>query len=131
MKKYAFYLGGIILLEGMAYTLILTRTIQADPMLTMGLFWLWTGITMILDMVPGKDNGRFDRYEKDAYGLAFALMGVLWSGISFTPMVDEWIPCLLTLVPPAIVALVGRRWYVERMRSRDWKRENKIHIEKD
>jgi len=131
MKKYAFYLGGIILLEGMAYTLILTRTIQADPMLTMGLFWLWTGITMILDMVPGKDNGRFDCYEKDAYGLAFALMGVLWSVISFTPMVDEWIPCLLTLVPPAIVALVGRRWYVERMRSRDWKRENKIHIEKD
>jgi len=131
MKKYAFYLGGIILLEGTAYALILTRIIQADPMLTMGLFWLWTGITMILDMVPGKDNGRFDRYEKDAYGLAFALMGVLWSGISFTPMVDEWIPCLLTLVPPAIVALVGRRWYVERMRSRDWKRENKIHIEKD
>ena len=131
MKKYAFYLGGIILLEGTAYALILTRTIQADPMLTMGLFWLWTGINMILDMVPGKDNGRFDRYEKDAYGLAFAVMGVLWSVISFTPMVDEWIPCLLTLVPPAIVALVGRRWYVERMRSRDWKRENKINIEKD
>ena len=131
MKKYAFYLSGIILLEGAAYTLILTRTIQVDAILTMGLFWIWTGITLMLDRIPGKDRGQFDRYEKHVYGLATAVMGVLWSVISFTPLVDEWIPVLLTLVPPVLVALGGRRWYVEHMRSRDWKRENQIKTEKD
>lgn len=73
-----------------------------------------------MDRLPGKDDGRFDRYEKQVYGLAVGMMGLLWIAISFTPWADQWIPVLLTLVPPALIALVGRFWYVEKKQNEDY-----------
>ena len=116
MRKWIVYLSGLLVLEGAAVVSILTRTIEADPLLIMGLYWLWSGIIQMLDQIPGRDNGRFDRWEKQVYGLAIGVMGLLWTAISFTLWVDQWIPVLLTLVPSALIALVGRFWYVEKKR---------------
>lgn len=105
----------LIVVEAIVIALMLTRVLTPDSssLLLMGVYWLWTGL-------PGKDDGRFDRYEKQVYGLAVGMMGLLWIAISFTPWADQWIPVLLTLVPPALIALVGRFWYVEKKRNEDY-----------
>ena len=127
MKRWLTYLCGLLVLEGGAAALVLSNTLRADALLIMGLYWLWTGLFTMLDRLPGKDNGRFDRYEKRAYGLALAVMGLLWSAISFTAWSDRWIPVLAILIPPALIALAGRRWA-------EWKRNDdylKNQTEKD
>ena len=114
MKKrpVSLWLVFLIVVEAIVIALMLTRVLTPDSssLLLMGVYWLWTGL-------PGKDDGRFDRYEKQVYGLAVGMMGLLWIAISFTPWADQWIPVLLTLVPPALIALVGRFWYVEKKRN--------------
>ena len=117
MKKrpVSLWLVFLIVVEAIVIALMLTRVLTPDSssLLLMGVYWLWTGL-------PGKDDGRFDRYEKQVYGLAVGMMGLLWIAISFTPWADQWIPVLLTLVPPALIALVGRFWYVEKKRNEDY-----------
>ena len=120
MKKWLVYLFGLLVLETAAITLVLSRTLRASGLIVMGLYWLWTGIIQMLDRLPGKDNGRFDRYEKQVYGMAIGVMGLLWIVISFTPWANQWIPVLLTLVPPILIALAGRFWYVEKKRNEDY-----------
>ena len=132
MKKrsvqYIVWIGGTVLLCGGAFALAFAEVLPVQSgMLPIGLFWLWNGLLVMPDRHP--EYRDWDRWEKRAYGFAFAVLGGLWTAMSFTPLSRQWIPCILSIIPPALIALIGRLWYVEKKRSEEWKKQNQT--EKD
>lgn len=126
-KQYALWLGGAVVLPIGAFVLVYTRVLPGYSGLSMfGVYWLWTGLVLMLNQHP--EYRKWDRWEKQAYGFALAVMGALWTALSLTPLSKEWLPCILSLVPPALIALVGRFWYVEKKRNEEY---YKTQTEKD
>lgn len=126
--QYAVFVGGTVLLCGSALALAFTEVLHVQSgMLPIGLFWLWNGLLLMLGWHP--EYRDWDRWEKQAYGFALAALGGLWTAMSFTPLSRQWMPCVLSIIPPALIALIGRFWYVEKKRSEEWKKQNQT--EKD
>ena len=117
--QYVVLIGGTVLLCGGAFALAFTENLHVQSsMLPVGLFWLWNGLLMMLGWHP--EYRDWDRWEKQAYGFALAVFGGLWTAMSFTPLSGQWMPCILSLIPPALIALVGRFWYVKRKRNQEY-----------
>ncbi len=118
-KQYALWLGGAVVLPIGAFILVYTQVLPGYSGLSMfGVYWLWTGFVLMLNQHP--EYRKWDRWEKQAYGFALAVMGGLWTALSFTPLSRQWIPCILSIVPPVLIALVGRYWYVEKKRNQEY-----------
>ena len=117
--QYVVFIGGTVLLCGGAFALALTKVLSVQSgLILFGVFWLWNGLLLMAGRHP--EFRKWDRWEKQAYGFALAVMGGLWTALSLTPLSKQWIPCLLSLVPPVLIALVGRLWYVEKKRNEDY-----------
>ena len=117
--QYVVWIGGTVLLLGAAFTLVLTKTIRASGMIGLGLYWIWTGLLLVLDRCP--EWKQWDRWERQVYGLAFVWLGGAMTAICFlTEQPNVWMLLALTFGPPAIIALVGRRWYVEKKRNDEY-----------
>lgn len=94
----------------------------------MGVFWMWNGFCLMMDWHP--EYRAWDRWQKQVYGLAFAWMGTALVAIGYiTSPPNVWLLLSFTFVPPALIALIGRGWYVNKKRSEEWKKQNQI--EKD
>ncbi|MBR2935017.1 MAG: hypothetical protein IKB79_05510 [Oscillospiraceae bacterium] len=117
--QYVVWIIGTVLLCGVAFALAITKVLNVQSgLILFGLYWLWNGLLLIPDRHP--EFRKWDRWEKRAYGLALAGLGGLWTVMSFTPLSRQWIPCILSIVPPALIALVGRYWYVEKKRNEEY-----------
>jgi len=117
--QYVVFIGGTVLLCGGAFVLTLTKLLHVQSgLILFGLFWLWDGLLLMPDWHP--EFRIWDRWEKQAYGLALLVMGGLWTVMSFTPLSRQWLPCILSIVPPTLIALVGRFWYVEKKRNEEY-----------
>lgn len=126
--QYVVWIIGSVFLVGVFSALVLTRTIRASGSIGLGAYWIWTGFLLAMDWCP--EWRQWDRWERRVYGLAFAWMGGALVAISFlTYQPNVWLLLSLTFVPPALIALIGRRWYVEKKRSEEWKKQNQT--EKD
>ena len=127
-SQYVLFIGGTVFLCGGAFVLALTKilNVYSGGLLLFGLFWLWNGILLPADRHP--EFRKWDRWENRVYGLALAVLGGTWTALSFIPMSQQWLPCVLSLIPPAMIALVGRLWYVEKKRNEEY---DKNQTEKD
>ena len=116
-KSYTLFVGGALLLTGIVLAVVFAANITVSGLVAGGIFFAWSGLLLMLDRHPEYQN--WDKYERQVYGLAFLVVGVLWSVLSFSPLVNYIEPPLLCMVPSLIIAFVGRKTYVERMRSKE------------
>ena len=126
-RKYAVWLIGTLLFSGVAFVLDATRIISARGGLGISVFWLWSGICLMLDWHP--EYRQYDQWERHAYGLATAVMGGLLVAASCCPIFNILSGLAFVFIPTILIALIGRFWYVEKKRSEEWKKQNQI--EKD
>ena len=126
--QYVVWLIGSLLVMGVSFALILTQTIRAQGSIGLGAYWIWTGFLLMIDWCP--EWQKWDRWERQVYGLAFIWLGAAMVAISFlTRQPNVWLLLSLTFMPPALIALIGRGWYVNKKRSEEWKKQNQT--EKD
>ena len=126
--QYAVWIIGSVLLIGVLSALVLTRVIRASGMIGLGAYWIWTGFLLMMDWCP--EWQKWDRWERQVGGLAFIWLGAALALICFlTRQPNVWLLLSITFGPPALIALVGRFWYIEKKRSQAWKKQNQT--EKD
>lgn len=126
--QYVVWIGGTVLLFVLFSALVLTQTIRASGAIGWGVYCVWTGLLLVLDWCP--EWKQWDRWERQVYGLAIIWMGGAMTAICFfSEQPNLWLLLSLAFGPPAIIALVGRLWYVEKKRSQAWKKQNQT--EKD
>ena len=116
MNGYVLFVGGAVLLTGIAVAIVFAANITVSGVIAAGIFFAWSGLLLMLDKHP--EFQSWDRYERRVYGLAFLVLGVLWSVLSFSPLANYIEPPLLCTVPPLVIALVGKKTYVKRMRRK-------------
>ena len=116
MKQYALLVGGLIVLTGAALLAVFAANITVSGLIAAAIFFVWSGLLLMLDKHP--EYQSWDRYERQVYGLAFLVAGVLWTFLSFSPLVNYVEPPLLCMVPSLIIAFVGKKTYVKRMRRK-------------
>ena len=127
--QYVVLIGGVLLLAGAAFALLWNEVLPArgGSGYALGAFWIWSGFLLMMDWHP--QYGEWDRWEKQVYGLAFIWMGGALISIGFLARANIWQLLFLAFVPPALIALIGRGWYVNKKRSQAWKKQNQT--EKD
>lgn len=127
--QYLLWLGVLLSAE----TLIVAAEFRSPTVhsgfvaLMWSVYWLWNGILLMLDLHP--EWRKWDRWERRAYGLSFAVMGVCCLPVYFGWVTNVWAGFALLLLPAGAVALIGRGWYVNKKRSEEWKKQNQT--EKD
>ena len=133
MKKrtvqYVVYILGALILLGAYVALVLTDVIPVRSGGNgFGLVVLWNGLCQMLDWHPQFQER--DRWERQVYGLAGVWMGGATVAMSaLISQANALLFVILTFVPPVLIALIGRLWYVEKKRSQAWKKQNQT--EKD
>ena len=129
--QYVVWIAGSLLLLGAAFALIFEEVFPArSGGAAIGLFWVWTGFLLMMGWHP--EYRQWDRWEQQVYGLAVAWAGGALAVIGFTSLIERinvWLLISLIFAPPALIALTGRLWYVEKKRSQAWKKQNQT--EKD
>ena len=128
VQHVVFIVGALVLL-GAGIGLMWNEIIPArgGSGFTLGLFWIWSGFLLMMDWHPQYVD--WDRWERRAYGLAFVWMGGALASIGFLTQANVWQLLIFAFVPPTLIALIGRLWYVEKKRSEAWKKQNQT--EKD
>lgn len=123
MKQKVVYWGVMLLLVGGTFALAITRLAPIKSGLILwAAYWLWSGIMLLLDKNP--QYPEWDRWQKQVYGLSFTVLGGLLVVACFTGLSHSWIAMVLLLIPPGLIAFVGRGWYVNKKRSEAWKKQN-------
>ena len=126
--QYVVWIVGSVVLLGTVFALVFQQILPALGGIGIGAFWLWTGFLLMMDWCP--EWRQWDRWERQVYGLSFAWMGAAAIAMSFLiSQTNAWLFVVLTFVPPVLIALIGRIWYVEKKRSQAWKKQNQT--EKD
>lgn len=127
--QYVVYILGALILLGTGFALMWNEIIppRGGSGFALGLFWIWNGFFLMTDWHPQYRD--WDRWERRAYGLAFLWMGVVLASVGFLVWANVWQLLILAFVPPVLIALFGRVWYVNKKRSEEWKKQNQT--EKD
>lgn len=127
--QYALWFGVSVLLMVAAFALLWNEAlpVRGGSGYALGAFWIWSGFLLMMDWHP--EYRQWDRWERQVYGLAFIWMGGALASIGFLVRAGIWLLLALTFVPPALIALIGRGWYVNIKRSEEWKKQNQT--EKD
>lgn len=111
-KRYLYWVVYILLLlAGMGISYFDILPIVTTSIFLLGLFWIWTGISLIMQMNPHYAQ-QYCRREQFIFSATSIGLGVSWTIISCTEYSNQVLPMIIVSLPfllPDLIMFIKRK----------------------